>query len=162
MEEQIGLFLPCRFYTEWCTGKTQRDGVGREGAGGMGWGIHVNPWLIHVNVWQKLQNKFSYCIFCSIFLSFFFCCYFRILVLLPGIEPRPSAVKAWNPHHGPIREFLVFVFNSLLIMHKRMTIFSFVWRLTGPHNSVYLCYTFSTLSQKYLLGVIFFCKIYNK
>ena len=20
---------------------------------GMGWGIHVNPWLIHVNVWQK-------------------------------------------------------------------------------------------------------------
>ena len=25
--------------------------------GGLGWGIHVNPWLIHVNVWQKpLQN----------------------------------------------------------------------------------------------------------
>ena len=21
--------------------------------GGLGWGIHVNPWLIHVNVWQK-------------------------------------------------------------------------------------------------------------
>ena len=20
---------------------------------GLGWGIHVNPWLIHVNVWQK-------------------------------------------------------------------------------------------------------------
>ena len=35
----------------WCTGKTQRDGVGREGASG--WGTHVNPWLIHVNVWQK-------------------------------------------------------------------------------------------------------------
>ena len=36
----------------WCTGKTQRDRVERE-VGGLGWGIHVNPWLIHVNVWQK-------------------------------------------------------------------------------------------------------------
>ena len=35
----------------WCTGKTQRDGMGREG--GSGWGTHVNPWLVHVNVWQK-------------------------------------------------------------------------------------------------------------
>ena len=32
----------------WCTGKTQRNWVEREG--GSGWGIHVNPWLIHVNV----------------------------------------------------------------------------------------------------------------
>ena len=37
----------------WCTGKTQRDGVGREAGGGIGMGTHVNPWLIHVNVWQK-------------------------------------------------------------------------------------------------------------
>ena len=37
----------------WCTGKTQRDGVGREVGRGSGWGTHVNPWLIHVNVWQK-------------------------------------------------------------------------------------------------------------
>ena len=37
----------------WCTGKTQRDGVGREAGGGSGWGTHVNPCLIHVNVWQK-------------------------------------------------------------------------------------------------------------
>ena len=30
-------------------------GIGRRGRleGGLGWGIHVNPWLIHVNVWQK-------------------------------------------------------------------------------------------------------------
>ena len=30
-------------------------GIGWRGRweGGMGWGIHVNPWLIHVNVWQK-------------------------------------------------------------------------------------------------------------
>ena len=34
----------------WCTGKTQRDRVEREGGGGLGWGTHVNPWLIHVNV----------------------------------------------------------------------------------------------------------------
>ena len=26
--------------------------------GGLGWGIHVNPWLIHVNVWQ---NSLQYC-----------------------------------------------------------------------------------------------------
>ena len=37
----------------WCTGKTQRDGMGREAEGGSGWGTQVNPWLIHVNVWQK-------------------------------------------------------------------------------------------------------------
>ena len=38
----------------WCTGKTQRDGMGGRREGGSGWGTHVNPWLIHVNVWQKL------------------------------------------------------------------------------------------------------------
>ena len=37
----------------WCTGETQRDGVGGRQEGGSGWGTHVNPWLIHVNVWQK-------------------------------------------------------------------------------------------------------------
>ena len=42
----------------WCTGKTQRDWVEREVGGGMGWGIHVNPWLIHVNVWQ---NPLQHC-----------------------------------------------------------------------------------------------------
>ena len=30
-------------------------GIGLRGRweGGLGWGIHVNPWLINVNVWQK-------------------------------------------------------------------------------------------------------------
>ena len=30
-------------------------GIGWRGRweGGLGWGIHVNPWLIHDNVWQK-------------------------------------------------------------------------------------------------------------
>ena len=30
-------------------------GIGWRGRweGGLGWGIHVNPWLIHVTVWQK-------------------------------------------------------------------------------------------------------------
>ena len=37
----------------WCTGTTQGDQVEREVGGGIGMGIHVNPWLIHVNVWQK-------------------------------------------------------------------------------------------------------------
>ena len=34
----------------WCIGKTQRDRVERRWEGGLGWGIHVNPWLIHFNV----------------------------------------------------------------------------------------------------------------
>ena len=42
----------------WSTGKTQRDGMGREWEGGSGWGTHVNPWLIHVNVWQ---TPLQYC-----------------------------------------------------------------------------------------------------
>ena len=36
------------------SGTTQRDGVRREGAGGVqDGGTHVHLWLIHVNVWQK-------------------------------------------------------------------------------------------------------------
>ena len=38
----------------WCTGMTQRDGMGREV--GLGWGTHVHPWQIHVNVWQNQYN----------------------------------------------------------------------------------------------------------
>ena len=41
----------------WCTGMTQRDGMGREVGGGVsGWGTHVHPWWIHVNVWQNQYN----------------------------------------------------------------------------------------------------------
>ena len=35
----------------WCTGMTQRDGMGREVGGGSGWGTRVQPWQIHVDVW---------------------------------------------------------------------------------------------------------------
>ena len=42
---------------DWCTGKTRRDGMGREAGGGSGWGTHVNSWLIRVNVWQKLPHS---------------------------------------------------------------------------------------------------------
>ena len=42
----------------WCTGNTQRNPVERVVGGGIGWGIHVTPWLIHVNVWQ---NPLKYC-----------------------------------------------------------------------------------------------------
>ena len=37
----------------WCTGMTQRDGMGREEEGGSGWGTCVYPWRIHVDVWQN-------------------------------------------------------------------------------------------------------------
>ena len=39
----------------WCTGMTQRDGMGGRWEGG-GWGTHVHPWQIHVNVWQNHYN----------------------------------------------------------------------------------------------------------
>ena len=32
---------------------TQRDGVGRDVGGVLGWGTHVHPWLIHVHALQK-------------------------------------------------------------------------------------------------------------
>ena len=41
---------------DWCTGMTQRDGMGMEVGGGSGWGTHVHPWLIHVNVWENHYN----------------------------------------------------------------------------------------------------------
>ena len=34
-------------------GRPRGIGWRRRWEGGLGWGIHVNPWLIHVNVWQK-------------------------------------------------------------------------------------------------------------
>ena len=38
----------------WCSGTTQRDGVGREVAERLRiTGPRVHPWLMHVNVWQK-------------------------------------------------------------------------------------------------------------
>ena len=37
----------------WCSGTTQRDGVGREVGGGFRMGGHVHPRLIHVDIWQK-------------------------------------------------------------------------------------------------------------
>jgi len=48
----------------WCTGTTQRDGMGREE--GSGWGTHVYLWRIHVDIWQnqynivKLKNKIKF------------------------------------------------------------------------------------------------------
>ena len=40
----------------WCTGMTQRDGMGREVGGGSGLGTRVHPWRIHVDVWQNQHN----------------------------------------------------------------------------------------------------------
>ena len=34
-------------------GRPRGMGWGGRWEGGLGRGIHVNPWLIHVNVWQK-------------------------------------------------------------------------------------------------------------
>ena len=46
--------------------------------------------------------------------ALFFCCFFLglchtacdMLVPQPGIEPRPSTVRAWSPNHWTVKEFL--------------------------------------------------------
>ena len=38
----------------WCTGTTQREGIGREE--GSGWGTHVYMWQIHFDTWQNQYN----------------------------------------------------------------------------------------------------------
>ena len=40
-------------------GRPGRIGWGGRWEQGLGWGIHVNPWLIHVNVWQKLLQCYK-------------------------------------------------------------------------------------------------------
>ena len=42
----------------WCTGTTQRDGMGREEGGGfrMGRGTHAYLWWIHFDIWQNQYN----------------------------------------------------------------------------------------------------------
>ena len=37
----------------WCTGMTQRNGMGREVGGGSGLETCVHLWWIHVDVWQN-------------------------------------------------------------------------------------------------------------
>ena len=37
----------------WCTGMTQKDGMGREAGGGIGMGNKCKSMATHVNVWQK-------------------------------------------------------------------------------------------------------------
>ena len=44
------------FFLGWCTETTQRDGMGREVGGGLGWGTRVYPWQIHVAVWENQYN----------------------------------------------------------------------------------------------------------
>ena len=41
----------------WCTGMTQRDGMGREVGGGFSMGNMCAPWWIHVDVWQNQYNN---------------------------------------------------------------------------------------------------------
>ena len=40
----------------WCTGTTQRDGMGREEGEGSGWGAQVYLWRIHFDIWQNQYN----------------------------------------------------------------------------------------------------------
>ena len=40
----------------WCTGTTQRDGMGREEGRGSGSETRVYLWQIHVDVWQNQYN----------------------------------------------------------------------------------------------------------
>ena len=40
----------------WCTGTTQRDGMGREEGGGFRMGNTCIPVRIHVDIWQNLYN----------------------------------------------------------------------------------------------------------
>ena len=40
----------------WCTGMTQRGGMGRKVGGGSGLGTRVHLWWIHVDVWKNPHN----------------------------------------------------------------------------------------------------------
>ena len=40
----------------WCTGISQRDGMGMEVGGVSGWGTRVHLWQIRVEVWQNQYN----------------------------------------------------------------------------------------------------------
>ena len=40
----------------WCTGMTQRDGMGRDEGEGFRMGTCVYLWRIHVDVWQNQYN----------------------------------------------------------------------------------------------------------
>jgi len=40
----------------WCTGMTQRDGMGREEGEGLRMGNTVYLWWVHVDIWQNQYN----------------------------------------------------------------------------------------------------------
>ena len=58
MRNESPVQVRCRIQEAWgwCTGMTQRDGMGREVEGGSGWGTRVHPWWMHVDVWQNQYN----------------------------------------------------------------------------------------------------------
>ena len=90
----------------WSTGKSQRDGMGREWEGGSGWGTHVNPWLIHVNVWQ---TPLQYCKIISL-----------QLIKINGkkkVESKKKKKQPYPPLHSNNFLFTYFTFIIVFITH---------------------------------------------
>ena len=72
--------------------------------GGLGWGIHVNPWLIHVDVWQK---SLQYCKVISL-----------QLIKINGKKKRLSIGKKWRKQVTTHNEAYVCIFLYLPVGKK--------------------------------------------
>ena len=90
----------------WCTGMTQRDGMGWRSEGCSGWGTHANPWLIHVNLWQK---PLQYCKVISL----------QLIKIIGGKKAQINLVSLVIPPHL-ILTFWVISLILYICVHKRI------------------------------------------
>ena len=78
--------------------------------------IHWYRWLWYLLNCQ-ISNIILVCLFDCLFVFWLCLVACRILVPQPGIEPRPSAVKAQSPNHWTAREFPSFYFFFLNVFY---------------------------------------------
>ena len=89
----------------------------RRWEGGLGWGIHVSPWLIHVNVWQNPLK----------------CCEIISLQLMKINEKKKHRLFCSQPSLWPNSHLVTWLQTIVL------TIWTFVGKVTSP--------LFNTLSK---------------
>ena len=120
----------------WCTGMTQRDGLGREVGGGYRMGNTCKPRLIHINVWQKplqyckvislqLKLKKKKGMKTDLFQSCGHCWVFQICWHIECSTFTAPSFRIWNSSIGilsrPLALFVVMLPKVHLTLHSRMS-----------------------------------------
>ena len=122
-------------------------GIGWRGRweGGLGWGIHVTPWLIHVNVWQDPLK----------------CCEVISLQLIKINEKKKNKIKSflfpsWNRWVTPHFKLLTLTLTALCPLPWEISHGTAVFSLSFPvTENMFSC--FLSKVKWFVLAVLFVC-----